>query len=163
MKQPEEWKAMKEFDELYHISNHGRVRSYVVDKVDGRIIVPKKKPNGYWLYVIKFKGHYKSFYTHRRVGEYFVPNPNGYETVDHIKNDKDLNQAWELQWMDQIDNVRKDQARIVICISPLGTEYEAEGTRNAAQIASCNRSSVQYSLKNGGVTITGWRFKYKKR
>ena len=129
MKQPEEWKPMQEFDEVYHISNHGRVKSYKVDKVEGRIIVPKITARGYVCYVIKYDGHYKSFYAHRKVGEYYIPNPNGYETIDHIKNDKSLNQVWELQWMDQIDNIRKDQARIVICISPLGLEHEAEGTR----------------------------------
>jgi len=163
MKQPEEWKAMHEFEEMYHISNYGRVKSYMVDKVNGRIIVPKITDRGYTLYVIKFKGEYKSFSAHRKVGEYFIPNPNGYDTIDHIKNDKSLNQVWELQWMDQINNVRKDQALIVICTSPLGVEYEAAGTRHAAQISSCNRSSVQHAAKNGTPTITGWKFKYKKR
>jgi hypothetical protein len=163
MKHPEEWKAMKEFDEIYHISNHGRVKSYMVDKEEGRIILPKITARGYTSYVIKYNGHYQSFYAHRKVGEYFIPNPNGYATIDHIKNDKSLNQAWELQWMDQIDNCRKDQSRIVICTSPLGVEHEAEGTRHAAQIASCNRSSVQYSIKNNKTTINGWSFKYKKK
>jgi len=163
MKQPEEWKAMQEFEEMYHISNHGRVKSYMVDKVEGRIIAPKITARGYVCYVIKYDGHYKSFYAHRKVGEYFIPNPNGYETIDHIKNDKSLNQVWELQWMDAINNCRKDQAMIVVCTSPLGSEYEAEGTRHAAQIASCSRSSVQNSIKKGILTINGWGFKYKKR
>jgi hypothetical protein len=161
MKHPEEWKPMQEFEEMYHISNWGRVKSFVVDKTDGRIIIPKKKPNGYWLYVIKYKGEWKSFYAHRRVAEYFVPNPNNYATVDHTKNNKDLNYAWELTWMEAIDNCRKDQATKVICISPLGKEIEAEGTRHAAQIASCCRASVQYSLKHGNPTRHDWKFKYK--
>lgn len=162
MKQQEEWKPMQEFDGIYHISNYGRVKSYMVDKVDGRFIKPKITKKGYTSYIVKVQGKYKSFYAHRKVAEYFIPNPHGYESVDHIKNDKSLNYAWELQWMDHADNCRKDQAKTIICVSPLGKEIEAEGTRHAAQISSCTRRTVQWFLKHGGSTRHEWKFKYKK-
>lgn len=163
MKEQEQWKFLKELDDNYQISNYGRVKSYMVDKTDGRIISPKITRSGYTSYIIRYKGRWVSFYAHRKVGEYFVPNPNNFPYVDHIKNDKSLNYAWELQWMEHVDNVRKDQANTIICISPTGEEIEASGTRHAAEIAGCSRSSVQYGLKHNNLNRMGWKFKYKKR
>ena len=163
MQKEEQWKPIKELEEVYHISNHGRVKSFARDKVNGLIISPRIKKQGYYLYIIRFKGQIKAFYAHRKVGEYFVPNPDNLPCVDHIKNDKSLNCAWDLQWMEHKENVRKDQAKPIICVSPLGDEIEAAGTRHAAEIASCHRQSVVSCLKTKGSTITGWSFKYKKK
>lgn len=162
MKQPEQWKPMKELDEVYHISNHGRVKSFAVDKIDGRILAPKTTHSGYKQHVIRFKGGWFTFYVHRKVAEYFVPNPNNLPYVDHIKNNKTLNSAWELQWIEHDDNCRKDQSKPIICVSPLGEKIEAGGTRHAMQIASCYRGTVQRCLRNGNVSRHGWKFKYKK-
>ena len=163
MKEAEQWKFLKELDDNYEISNYGRVKSFMVDKTDGRLISPKITRSGYTLYVIRYKGGCVSFYAHRKVGEYYVPNPNNYSYVDHIKNDKSLNYAWELQWMEHVDNVRKDQAKIIVCISPTGEEIEASGTRHAAELAGTTRSSVMYCLKHNNRNRKGWKFKNKKQ
>lgn len=162
MKQPEQWKFLKELDDNYQISNYGRVKSYMVDKTDGRLINPKITKRGYTQYVIRYKGKFVTFYAHRKVGEYFVPNPNNLPFIDHIRNQKHLNYAWELQWMEHVDNVRKDQAKPVICISPEGIEIEASGTRHAAEISGCHRGSIQHALRGGRTIRKGWKFKYKK-
>lgn len=161
-REPEVFKPMSEFDGLYHISNYGRVMSYRYGPHEGRIIRPKKNKSGYVQYIIKYKGQYLSFYAQRRVAEYFIPNPEKLPYVDHKDNNKDNNYFGNLQWITNKENVRKDQADIILCIHTTGRILEASGTRHAAELTSCFRGSVQYSLKKGTVTRNGWKFENKK-
>lgn len=161
MKTKEIFKPMQEFDGLYHISNHGRVKSYMVDAKNGKILAPKITKVGYHQYVIKYKGQNKSFYCHRRVAQYFIENPKNLPFVDHIDNCKGNNHVKNLQWITAIDNVRKDQAYTIICTHTSGKVIEALSTRHAGELTNCFKGSVDYSIKNGNFTRGGWKFKYK--
>ena len=47
------------------------------------------------------------YYTHRLIAETLIENPNNYETVDHIDNNKSNNNVNNLQWIAHGDNWRK--------------------------------------------------------
>lgn len=79
---------------------------------DGRVIMPPdgrrfkkfrftygcKTSNGYMA--VTFRG--KKYLVHRLLAETFLPNPNGYPTVDHKNRDKTDNRVFEnLQWADR--------------------------------------------------------------
>ena len=163
MKHPENWKPMTEFDGIFHISDHGRLKSFRQDPIEGKIIRPKKSKGIYLQYIIRYKGEYLSFYSHRKVAEYFIPNPKNLPYVDHIDNKNKLNNhVSNLQWVYHDENVRKDQAYTIICTNTDGTVHIAKGTRHAAQLTGITRANVQYSLKNNRSTRNGWSFKYKK-
>jgi hypothetical protein len=164
MQHQENWKPMAEFDETIHISDHGRVRSFRVDSFEGKLLKPKIHKGVYHQYIIKNQGVYRSFLVHRKVGEYFLPNPDNLPCIDHIQNKDKVNNnhVSNLQWISHEDNVRKDQAYTIECTHPvLGTRL-AQGTRQAAAIASCSRSNVQYCLRNNTTTRTDWSFKIIK-
>lgn len=162
MKHKENWKPMTEFDGAFHISDHGRLKSFRQDPYDGRIIRPKLGKGIYPQYIIRYKGEYISFYSHRKVAEYFLPNPKKLPYVDHIDNIKTHNHVSNLQWIEHDDNCRKDQAYTIICTYKNGTTHEAKGTRHAAQITNCKRATVQYGLKKGTQNRFGWTYKIKK-
>ena len=44
---------------------------------------------------------------HRLVAQAFIPNPYGFEVVDHIDGNKKNNCISNLQWLSRGDNVRK--------------------------------------------------------
>jgi hypothetical protein len=164
MQHKENWKPMTEFDDLIHISDHGRVKSYRVDSYDGRFLKPKIHKGVYHLYIILYQGVYKSFLAHRKVGEYFLPNPHCLPAIDHIQNKDKVNNnhVSNLQWIEHADNVRKDQAYTIACTHPVLGTHLAKGSRQAAVIASCTRSNVQYCLKKNTTTRTNWSFKIIK-
>lgn len=164
MHHQENWKPMTEFNGKIHISDHGRIKSFRQDTWEGKILKPKIHHGVYHQYVIKSKGEYHTFLVHRKVGEYFLPNPNNLPFIDHIENKGKLNNnhVSNLQWIEHLDNVRKDQAYTVECSHPVLGTHLAQGTRHAATIASCTRANVQYCLRKGTTTRTDWSFKIKK-
>ncbi len=72
---------------------------------NGTIKIPKQSLSGGWperRYLCLSNNDYK--YVHRIIAELFVPNPNNFNTVDHISGNKMDNRAVNLQWMTNKEN-----------------------------------------------------------
>jgi hypothetical protein len=107
--------SIKGYEGMYEISNYGRVKSLArtiiysngaVHKVDEKIKNARKNPDGYRRASLS-KGSIKENYSiHRLVAEHFIPNPNNLEQVNHITGDKERNEAWNLEWCTESDNMK---------------------------------------------------------
>lgn len=103
------WKPVKDYEDLYDVSNFGRVRSlgmWVDGKngskrfVKGRVLRPGKNRYGY-LYVGLCKdGVMKLYKVHRLVAMAFLPNPNDLPQVNHKDQNKENNCVENLEWCD---------------------------------------------------------------
>lgn len=91
----ERWKPIKGCPG-YEISNHGRVRS------PKTILKPWDDGRGY----LRVKVGGVKFKVHKLVGEHFKRNPNKFELINHKDGDKHNNQASNLEWTTQSENVR---------------------------------------------------------
>ena len=101
-------KAIKENDNYAHradtegfieVNSHERGGN----AKDGRYMsvnISLRDENGKFLRQIKY-------YTHRLIAETLIDNPNNYETVNHIDNNKQNNVANNLEWITQADNWKK--------------------------------------------------------
>lgn len=97
---------IKDYENLYQISNKGRIKSKhsIIDKNNG-IRYKKEKlrsfgnnGNGY-LFVYLWKNNKsKRFYVHRLVAQHFIPNPNNYSQVNHIDKNRSNNNVENLEW-----------------------------------------------------------------
>ena len=125
------WKDIKGYEGLYQVSNCGRVRSFHKGKVT--IIVPNKIPNGYYVIHLRNGGNRKAMYLHRLVAEAFIPNTKELSDVDHIDNDKSNNNANNLQWLTNCENIRKEQSRAVIRTDSNGNEVRYEAIMDAVR------------------------------
>lgn len=87
----------------YYISPRGNVFSK--DLTSGRICLRKLQLNynGYYITCI----NNKTYKPHRLVAEYYVPNPDCLETVDHIDGDKTNNKVSNIQWLSRSDSTAK--------------------------------------------------------
>lgn len=109
----EEWKDIKDYENLYQISNLGRVKSLgktIIDSsgrkriIKERILKGGKDDKGY-LYVCLCKdGIHKYIKVHRLVAETFIPNPNNLPCVDHINTIRDDNRVENLRWVTYEEN-----------------------------------------------------------
>ena len=104
----EEWKDIKGFEGYYQVSNLGRVRSLdreiyhsynkTISHYKGSIMKLSKRRKGYLGLVLMKGNKQKSFLVHRLVAEAFIPNPNNYDQVNHIDENKTNNQVDNLEW-----------------------------------------------------------------
>ena len=95
MKLDEIWKEIEGTNGVYLVSNLGRVKSvnYRGQKGVEKIMIGGRDEKGYRVVTIAmFKGK-KTQKVHRLVAKAFVPNPNGFEEVNHIDGDKENNNA----------------------------------------------------------------------
>lgn len=114
----EVWVDIKGYEELYQISNMGRVRRKAkmvnvgiknVKKAfkQEMVLKPLKLTKGYLgvvLYDKDSKG--KTYKIHRLVAQAFIPNPNNLPQVNHIDGNKENNNVNNLEWCNQKENMQ---------------------------------------------------------
>lgn len=109
------WKDIEGYENLYQVSNLGRVRvlthkswnGYKYWMKPGKILKQTLQTNKKYLFVTLSDGHNHSrkFRTHRLVAKAFVPNPKGLNQVNHLDEDSLNNKANNLEWISAKQNI----------------------------------------------------------
>ncbi len=119
------WKPVKDFEELYKVSNLGNVISigryqYNFKTKEKEYINIQKnlkfiEDRGYLKLHLSKNGKRKIKYVHQLVAEAFIPNPNNYKEVNHKDSDPTNNKVDNLEWCDRkynIDYMVKHQQQV---------------------------------------------------
>lgn len=97
------------FDEIYDVSNYGRVRSKHNNKYGiihkYKILKPQLNGPGYPCVILHKNKQIKMIRIHRLVAEYFIPNPKNKPEVNHKDADKTNNYYKNLEWVTGKENV----------------------------------------------------------
>ena len=125
----EVWKAVKDYEGLYEVSNLGRIRSVsrtvrtgngkgYERLIESKILSPSINGSGYKIIILKKPNHKVICRTiHRLVAEAFIPNPNNLTDVNHKDEDKMNNNVDNLEWMTHKDNMNWGEVRKKISIA----------------------------------------------
>ena len=152
----EVWRPIKGYEDLYEISNQGRIRSK--DKIrrigtgkgydklfPSKILSTSINNCGYKIIILRKPGSKIICKTvHRLVAEAFIPNPLNLSDINHKDENKLNNCVENLEWMSHSDNLKY-------------------GTCRSRQTMSTRRSEVQKIARK---FANGWIppiFKWKKR
>lgn len=95
----EKWLPVVGYEDLYMVSNYGRIYSIPNDNKVGGILKHHVDNKSGYHFIILSKNH-KKFNTsvHRLVAIAFIPNPDNKPTVNHIDGNKDNNNVDNLEW-----------------------------------------------------------------
>ena len=100
------WKDIKGFDGKYQINEYGHIKSlsrYIQNHSKKQLIPEKilktcKVGKGYLTVCLRDgKTTYRK-YIHQLVAEYFIPNPNGLQILNHKDGNKENNYYENLEW-----------------------------------------------------------------
>lgn len=97
------------FNEIYEVSNFGRVRSHHNNKwsktKDYKILKLQINGPGYPCIILHKDKQIKMVRIHRLVAEYFVPNPEHKPEVNHKDCNKTNNHYENLEWVTGQENI----------------------------------------------------------
>ena len=106
----EKWSHIKGYENLYEVSNYGRVKTISKYKVPRPVILrPFKSVFGVLTVSLYKNAKKKNKSVHRLVAEHFIPNPENKPEVNHINPiTKDLcdNRVCNLEWVTSKENSR---------------------------------------------------------
>ena len=102
-----EWKPIKDYEDLYMVSNTGLVKSLHCGKE--KLLKQVIRNNNYQYYFVGLlkNGKRKYFAVHRLVAMAFIHNPNNYEQVDHLDGNKLNNNVDNLEWVSPKENTNR--------------------------------------------------------
>ena len=135
-----EGKYIEGYGKDYKICKNGDVISYKKYE-EGKILKPGINGKGYLQVGLCKNNKQKNFNIHRLIAIYFIDNPNNYDCVDHINQNKTDNRRENLRWITKSGNMRNKKNTGMYL---KGVSFNKEKNKFQAQIC------IDYKHKNLG-------------
>lgn len=110
------WKPIKNYEDIYEVSDRGRVRTVKNKKTSSslhgervwkqRVLKLKTDKNGYKRVTLYKNRSPKYFLVHRLVAEAFIPEVEGKELINHIDCNPSNNYVSNLEWCNHTENLK---------------------------------------------------------
>ena len=161
------WKDIREYYDLYQVSNLGRVRSTGKYGTKGQIIRPCVGRGYYKVQLYKNKKS-RCIYVHRLVATAFLPNPYRKEQINHIDGNKFNNRLDNLEWATRDENWQHAidtglvpwKTKKVIQLKNGVVINEYKNAYQASKLSGIKYPNIWYVLNGKYHTAGGFEWKY---
>lgn len=152
----EEWRIIEEFPR-YSVSNLGRVKNNETDY----ILVGGHDRDGYNQVTLCFNGKQYNRRVCRLVAIAFIPNPNHYQYVNHIDENKGNDNVNNLEWCtahynNMYGHHTYNISKRIRCIE---TGQEFQSTREAERQLKFSHANIGRAAINGTISY-GYHWEY---
>lgn len=159
----EKWKRIDGYENLYEVSNLGRIKSLYSNK----ILKPVIESSGYNQVTLVKNKQKKKYYIHRLVCLHFLENPHNFKEINHIDGNKSNNCIINLEWCNRQYNVNhsvkilKRQLGKRIKVKCIETGQVFDSLTKAAQFYHQHSTNLSSLLRRGKCkTFAGYHWKY---
>lgn len=94
----ERWKDIAGYEGLYEVSDGGMVRTIKRQGTNARVLRQNTSGKGYKMVTLCKNGKYKGYSVHRLVANAFIENKDNLPCVNHKDENKENNDASNLEW-----------------------------------------------------------------
>jgi len=154
------WKEIELQTDLSHprydVSSHGRVKSYAVDKKNGRIM-KGSDVNGYLSVMVRLgKKVSQTHYIHRLVASAFLPLPSAeHRYVAHLDYNKKNNNRYNLKWMTEKElTTHNNQNPTILRSRSTGYKLTESDVRVIKKLLKSNKTRLSMIAKRFNITHT---------
>ena len=144
LKTKEIWKNVKEYENLYLVSNYGNIKRIGKNK-NRKFNVTR---NGYALVNLYKNGVSKNISVHRIVAEAFLKNIYNLPQVNHKNGVKTDNRVENLEWISGKENIKHSYRT-------LGRKASKGNKGNINRITKSTKPLIQYDLDGNFVKVWG--------
>ena len=161
------WKDIKGYEDLYQVSNLGKIKSLGNNKSrKEKILKPRKNNKGY-LYMSLSKNNVKKYYlVHRLVAETFLENPNNYPCVNHKDENPLNNTIYNLEYCTfkynntygtRIERAIKNKSISIYCLE---RNKCYNSIKQASEELNIKKENIVNNLKSRQKQAKGYTFRY---
>ena len=142
-----------------HKKTGGMGKGKVLDYSYKRELKPQINHKGYLNVVLEQNtSNAKTMSIHRAVALAYIPNPNNYDTINHIDENKTNNHVSNLEWMSNANNVEYSQAKTRLVKTPNGEIIKVFNlTKWCREVLNLQSTgNMLRTLRNPGTTCKGY-------
>lgn len=170
----EEWKSIKGYENLYEVSNTGRVRSLKRNNTKGKVLKPIYDKDGYAKVSLSKHNIRKQFSVHRLVANAFLEKTDPSHNVINHKNEiKDDNNVENLEWCDVRYNNNYNNMQSRRAEKKKKPLVAIKGDEKI-YFSCCKEAALSLNVSSGNVygclnnlyerkTLKGYRFEYTNK